>query len=1122
MVEGDYMSYKALWKNTLRAIQYSLPKYISLLLLIFLGVGFYSGIKATGPSMLKTANEYYRTYQLADFQLLSSLGFDQEEVDHLQHDKGWKIQKGYTIIGDVNQHTITLAIQNLPTKEEMNQVEVVEGRLPQHPQEIVLEYADKITSQVSLNDWIQITQKDYLKEAPHLLYDSFQVVGFVKSPASILLSLKAVPQSNVIQGLAFVPLESVTGDYYTDLYVQSNELNDKHFFTDNYQKKSEDLRKKLEEQLSVRAIPRKEKWQKWALSQLIYVNDELNKQKIELADAKQKLDEGQQKIEDAKVTILQNQQEAEQTIDNKTKELLQVRQKLLVKKETLQNQLSQVTGTLDELYLLKEELIKQEQKMQESQQSLAKLKEEFYQLQVNPIGSPLIGSQFLSFDSIPSIFSEEEKQETIQKALQGSLEAWRNLFRAYQLRWMSKDEIEDLFVQMETHLLTTLQTLVIQKEAIPTKIQELQIQEEHLKNGQKEWEKNFDEVEIGFEKIQSAYQDSQRAILKAQEELNEKEKTLQEERETFKEKESEALEKITKAEKDLEKHRDEILKQNHAKFFVFDRGIYPGYLEFKNNADRLSAIAKVFPLFFFIVAALIFFTTMRRLVMEERTQIGILTGLGYSKKDIAFKYFFYAETATLIGAGLGVILGQELFPRILFTAYQQLYHFDYILIQYDWIHAVLLMGFVLFGSGVVVWGTLHVVFKESGASLLRGLPPIRGHQIVLENVQWIWQRCSFQQKIMLRNLFRYKGRNIVTVLGVMGCTALIVTGLGISNSISGLPERQYRELFKYHAIVSLMENTETKDETALLKELATQFPKITVHKSLTYSAEIEMKNIPNQSVQMVGMPFEELQKSVLLRERETKKFYSSMEDGVFISEKLGKLLGVKKGDKVTLSTVDGRTFSMQISGVLENYIQHWIYMSPNQMQEWIDEKDIQKSLFVEFAKEMTEEDKERFIDEVSQWTSIQQITLLQTYTDMFAKTLKSLNTVTIVLVISAALLAFVVIYNLSTTNISERMKELATLKVLGLCDKEISLYIFNELFIVTTIGIVLGWILGNILHRFVLKTAEMNALLFPITIYMKSYVIAALLTYVFSSVVMLFMHWKMTQIKMVEALKAEE
>ena len=556
-------------------------------------------------------------------------------------------------------------------------------------------------------------------------------------------------------------------------------------------------------------------------------------------------------------------------------------------------------------------------------------------------------------------------------------------------------------------------------------------------------------------------------------------------------------------------------------YFVLDRSSNPGYQEYRDNADRMSAIAEIFPVFFFLIAALVSFTTMTRMVDEQRQQMGTLKGLGYSNFDIAKKFLVYAALACIAGTAIGLVAGYHLFPTVIFNAYGSLYNLPPLKINYYLSYALISITIALLctiGPAALATATS---LRENPASMMRPKAPKNGKRVFLERVTFIWNRLSFNSKITVRNLMRYKARNAMTVLGVAGCTALILTGYGVKNSISGLAEKQFNEVMRYDAIVALRPET-SEENIAAYDRLISDTPEITSHlKALQANYKVDKQGINLQDVTVfVPEETENINDFVRLQDRITKEPIPLTDEGAVISEKLANILDVGPGDTIEIRNDEMQTYQVPIQAVTENYTNHYLYLTPA-LYEKVFIKGVEPNTDL-LVYEEPESWERSFGAAVMDEPGVALITFISSVDRAFSDTLGSLDIVTLVLIISAAALAFVVLYNLTNINVSERIRELSTIKVLGFYDVEVSLYIYRETFVLTLLGILVGFGLGSLLSSAVLKMAEVDFLLFPATILPLSYLYAAILSLAFSIIVMLIMHRKLKKVDMIEALKSVE
>lgn len=542
-------------------------------------------------------------------------------------------------------------------------------------------------------------------------------------------------------------------------------------------------------------------------------------------------------------------------------------------------------------------------------------------------------------------------------------------------------------------------------------------------------------------------------------------------------------------------------------WYVLDLNSNAGFYQYDQDTERIDNVAKVFPLVFFVVAVLICLTTMTRMVEEERSQIGTLKSLGYGDKAIMFKYILYASLATIIGSMIGVILGYRLLPDLCFEMYKTAYRIgDIKLSYYSSLTFQGMMIALLCTLGATIY-TCRKTLKEVPANLLRLIAPTPGKRVLLERINGIWKRLSFSYKVTLRNVFRYKKRFLMTIIGIAGCTGLILAGFGLKDGIEKMVPNQYEELFNYQATISL--NEEATDKT---------IKKIKENNKITDTLRVQEETISidnkdtNQSVTLI-IPQTNLNGFITLQDRKTKEKYQDS-DGLIITEKLANLLEVEEGD--TLEFTGTNSYKEKISHITENYLFHYAYL-PNSAYQGTT----YNSVLIK-TKDMSEKEEKTLANELKEIPGVSSISFVSSTRHVFDDTMENFAYISLILIISAGALAFVVLYNLSSVNISERKRELATIKVLGFYDKEVYQYINRENTILTIIGILLGLGIGNILTIYILKTCEVDTFMFDPTIAPISYLYAILITATFAILVNIILYFSLKKIDMIESLKSVE
>lgn len=648
--------------------------------------------------------------------------------------------------------------------------------------------------------------------------------------------------------------------------------------------------------------------------------------------------------------------------------------------------------------------------------------------------------------------------------------------------------------------------------------QEIAENEAKLADGEKEIADNEKKLADGEKEIT----DNEKKLQDAAKDLKKGEKDLADGKKEYEDAKKDAEDEIAENQQKLDDAKKELEDLEMPEWMVTDREDLPEYTDYGDNADRLRNIGQVFPVIFFLVAALISLTTMTRMVEEQRTQIGTLKALGYKKSAIAAKYICYAFFATLLGSVLGMLIGEKIIPYIIITAYGIMYHnvANTISIDYQ-------PGFALIASAASVVCTVGATLFASGkelqetpASLMRPPAPKEGKRVLLERLTFIWKHLSFSWKSTIRNLFRYKKRLIMTVFGIAGSMGLMLVGFGIQDSISDIAAIQYRELQHYDGMV-IEDSDATEEEHAELFEYMKENEQIAHCNRVQMTKISAPKGSSNISIYLfVPESLSEFAKDVTLKNRITGETYELTDEGAAISEKTASLLGLKVGDMIPLKKGD-KEYKVRVAVITENYMSHYLYMTPRVYEQTFGEKPEYENI-VFTMQEDCKDDLEMAGSRILANPGALSISYTSSLASQVDRMLSTLDAVILVLIVSAGMLAFVVLYNLNNINITERQRELATLKVLGFYDGEVSQYVLRENVILTVLGIMFGAVFGILIHRYVITTVEVDAVMFGRNIKPLSFLYSGILTSIFSIVVNGVMHFKLKTIDMVESLKSVE
>ena len=621
----------------------------------------------------------------------------------------------------------------------------------------------------------------------------------------------------------------------------------------------------------------------------------------------------------------------------------------------------------------------------------------------------------------------------------------------------------------------------------------------------------------------SELQNQEAELNKGEAEIASNETKLTDARKEYEEGKAEAEAEIADGEKEIAEAEEEIAKIELPKWYVYDRSTLIEYSGFGENAERLGAIGRVFPVLFFLVAALISLTSMTRMVEEQRTSIGTMKALGYGKGAIASKYIGYALLATAGGSILGVLVGEKILPYIIVYAYGILYqHLPQILVPYDWGYAAMASGAAMFCT---IFATVMACYRELDAQpavLMRPPTPKNGRRVLLERVGIIWRHLNFTWKSTIRNLMRYKKRFFMTIFGIGGCMALMLVGFGLKDSCYEIAELQYAEIQFYDGSVYLQEDITEEQQESLMEALDKE-------DQVTKYMEADMRNITlvkgkkeRAAYECVFSEVEDIPQFVDFHDRKTKEKYLLSDEGVIVSEKTAKLLGAEAGDTVEIKDEENGNKKVRIAAICENYMGHYIYFTPSCYEDVYGERPEYNSILFKVEDACTNTEMEKIGRNVLKEEGALSVSYTHDIEKQLDDMLRSLNLVIVVLIISAGMLAFVVLYNLNTVNIAERKRELATLKVLGFYNNEVAEYVYRENILLTFLGAVVGAVLGKFLHLFIIETVEVDSAMFGRNINMPSFIYSLVLTVLFSLMINGVMYFKLKRIDMVESLKSIE
>ena len=1119
------MGTKATRKDFYMEIRKSLGRFLSILFIVALGVAFFSGIRASEPSMRITGDRYFDQEELMDIQALSTFGITDDDIDAIEAVEGVeRVEGAYSadMLCETKKKQYVFHVMSLP--ENMNHVTVSEGRLPKKIGECLVDddMGYKVGDTITLKSGTDDPISDTLKQ------EKYKVVGIGNSPCYISFGRGSTTiGSGSVSGFLFVPAKTFALDVFTEAYVQVEGAENLIAYTEEYDKKIETVLDRIEEITGERGRIRKQEIVDDAQAEIDDAKAELEEGKLkaqeELDDAKAQIDDGEAKLTEAKQQIADGKSQissAKTTLNSKDDELTEAKTKYSsgLKKwqegtEAYEAGLAQFEAAKPEAL---EEIAKGEAGLEAYRKQLDEAKKGA-QGKLKELEGQL--AYIMSLEPGPEDEDYEELHQKWEEQYGASIEQLET-----GISEVNK-ELETLETQEQDYQ-SKLTALNNSKAELAAKEQQLADTKAGLDSSKQQLSDAYSQIESGKGQLASGWaqiDEKEQELASGEAEIAESETTLEDAKVEYEEGKKEAEEEITDGEAKIADAEEELAEIEDPKWYVYDRSNLPEHDGYGENADRMRAIGKVFPVIFFLVAALISLTSMTRMVEEQRTQIGTMKAIGYSKWAIVSKYLSYALLATAGGSIIGVLIGEKVLPFIIIYAYGIMYqHIPEILVPYDWAYAI---EASIAAVACTMFATVFSCYRELGeqpAALMRPPAPKIGKRVLLEYVGVIWKRLNFTWKSTIRNLMRYKKRFFMTIFGIGGCMALMLVGYGIRDSVFEIADIQYTEIQTYDGNLILKENL-SEDEHQELTDSLEQ------NQDIARFMDAYMKNLVltkdgherETYVMVLGQP-KDSEKYVHFHDRKTKEAYELSDDGAIISEKTAKLLNAKVGDTISIKDENEGNKEIVIQNICENYMGHYLYMTPKYYEKVYGEKPEYNTVLFSVQDSYTRQQMEEAGEKILARDEVLSLSYMKDIEKRLNDMLKSLNLVIIVLIVSAGMLAFVVLYNLNTINIAERKRELATLRVLGFYNPEVAAYVYRENILLTLIGTIVGAGLGKILHLFIIETVEVPAAMFGRIINLPSYIYSFLFTILFSMIVNGVMYFKLRKINMVESLKSIE
>ena len=1143
-------------KSTFREIRASFGRFMAIFAIIALGVGFFAGLKVTKEGMTATVKDYLHRYSFYDFRLLSTLGFEQKQVDSLyaaldvqavegavSFDILYRLEDGRQ--GAVKAHSVT---------EQVNTLKVMAGRLPRSGSECVVD--SNLLGKSAIGATITLSEDNEEEDLEHFAEREYTIVGIVRSPLYLQYERGNTSLgTGRLDGFIYLLPEGFDVDYFTEIYVKFEQNHD--LYSEAYDSLIAEKTSVWETLAGEAALERYQDIVAAAETELAEGRGGLEENRTqgeeELAEAARTLAEAEEQLADGEIALADAQMEiaeGEVEIWENEEEIRQAKVTISEKEAELDDGEVVIAGKEAELAEARALVDSNEITLRSSERELAEGKAQWRSKKETMDAAKLAAAE--GRKRLQEEAAELEKQK---EKLQADLESGAITQEAYDAGIAVSERGQQTIAEYEEQLAATEEQLLEGEKELEAAWQQIAESEAKLNEG---WQalsaarQQLSEGQLAIVEARREIADGRTALAQARKELVEGEQALaegkkeledgkavlaekageladakQEYAEGRKEYENarkEFDEKIARAEAEIAEGEEELADLERPETFVLGRDTNVGYVCFQNDSNIVEGIANIFPVFFFLVAALVCITTMNRMVEEQRTQIGVLKALGYGEATIMSKYMIYSGLAAVTGCVFGFFLGTWGFPKVIWFCYGMMYNADPIFYIFDWKLAVISLAVSLLCSIGTTWLSCRVELNQVAAALMRPKAPKAGKRVLLERIPFLWKRLSFLHKVSLRNIFRYKKRLFMMVVGISGCTALLVTGFGVKDSIADVAAKQFREVQTYDIGVSLKEGADGALEEKLNGLMAKGIDEyaFVMEKNMEIVTENGVK-----SVYLVAGTEEEMVPFLNLHTVEGGQVAYPAQGEAVISNKLAEDYKIKVGDTITLRDEEMLSISVRVSGIYENFIYNYVHITEDTWTQLTGTEPERKTVYVNLSE--TAESDVIVTDELSdhemaaelmKWKQVSTVTVNRDTMERIGNMMSSLDIIVVVVILCAAGLAFIVLYNLTNINITERIREIATIKVLGFYRKETQSYVFRENIMLSMLGMLVGLVLGHFLHRFVMNEIRVDLIAFHIYVKPISFLYSGLLTLAFAWLVNFTMGGKLEGISMTESLKS--
>ncbi len=1082
---SKYKVKKALIKDAFKEIKTTYKRFISIMLMALLGVGFFAGLRATSPDMVNTIDQYFKDQNVYDIEVISTLGLTDEDIEALSN-----IENVDTVYGTYSKDgIINLEEKEIVSKilciDDVNKPKLLSGNMPQNDDECVVEKDFLNIANKQIGDTIEIeTEKSDVsgeEETEYLNNKTLKIVGTVESPLYISRERGTTNLgSGQIDSYIYVTKNNVNSEAYTEIYIKLKDSNKYETSSNKYEDYVEETKDKIEAIKEERQQARYDSLIGEANKKIEDAENEFNSQKQE---GESKIQEAEAKLQNGKNEIAQAENEIASNEKTANSRFAQGESQIKSAKQTLQKS--------EEEYNIKKS---------QAEESFAQAESQKEQLQIS-LNS--LNQKLTEIDTEYNQIVEKLKDPELTEQEKQMLESTKTEIENNKSRLLPvKTELETGITTIENQISSGKAELANAKNQIDSAKSQITTQEATLNSTKASTNKQIANAKAQLESSKAEIQTAEAELQAQKDEFNQK---------------------IQEAEGKIIDAREEVSKIENPVWYILDRNQNSGYASFIQDTESINNLSLVFPIVFFAIAALVSLTSMTRMVEEERQELGTLKALGYNKFQISLKYILYSSLACIIGGVIGMNIGFQLLPRIVWDMYEMMYTMPSIIISFNYENATIGIQLMYI---CIVGATLYSILKElthTPATLLRPKAPKIGKRVLLERITPIWKRLNFSQKVTIRNIFRYKKRFLMTIIGIFGCTSLILAGFGLKDSISKILPYQYENIFNYDMQIAIKSSLEDSQKQSLIDELRSKEGVQEVTENYIISGTASKDGQEDIQI-IVPKSAEEMKKVISLKELKTEKEINldeASKDGVIITDKLADLIGAKEGDTITIKDTNDIEKEVKVFKIAENYISHYIYMSAEYYENLYGKAYTTNVLLLK-DNNLSEEQEEQISKELVNKNEVSTISLTSTIMTTLDDTMNSLNYVVIILIVSAGLLAFVVLYNLSNVNISERIRELATIKVLGFYDKEVYKYVSRETVLLTAIGIALGLVGGYFLNFYIIGTCEIDMLRFVKIIDPLSYLYSILITVFFTIIVNIVTYFALKKIDMIGSLKSVE